>query len=214
MGFDNQYEKGKSSRLLIVQVYEDAQYANIVCEFKVGAYTPEYGDNDRMPTGNLLTCYWVEDFDVEQWSDSGDADEQFDARVQEIVRSTKLPAWRASVQGPLCTEGTCKESFDTWKMYSVERFFEAPIIWDVRCRDKTVSFMTVNNFKQNNADWGAYKLYEGKGKNEKMVGTGGFHFDAHWRPTKVHAELSCGSTKECKSGTIEVSNKWGRTGSS
>merc|ERR1711988_203561 len=133
MGFDNQYEKGKSSRLLIVQVYEDAQYANIVWEFKVGAYTPEYGDNDRMPTGNLLTCYWVEDFDVDQWEESGDADEQFDARVQEIVRSTKLPAWRASVQGP---------------------------VWD-------------------------------EGKREKQVSVGTFHFNAHWRPTRVHADLIC-----------------------
>ena len=73
--------------------------------------------------------------------------------------------------------------------------------------------MTVNNFKQNNADYGSYKLYDGKGKSEKMVGVGTFNFNAHWTPTKVHADLICG-TDQCKTGTIEITNKWLRTGSS
>ena len=246
--FDNQYEEQTSSRLLIVQVNEDTYVANIVWSFKLGAYAPEYGDNDRMPTGNLLTCYWVNDFDVEQWAESGDADEQFDARVQEIVRSTKLPAWRASVQGPLCEEGTCKESFDTWKMYSVERFYDTPILWDVTCKEtqvcsqestytagtnatngtngttgywteqttcseeKKLSFMTVNNFKQNNPDYGSYKMMQGEQHNEKMVGVGSFNFNAHWTPTRVHATLTCGAKdKACKKGTLYVVNKWGQT---
>merc|ERR1712146_603561 len=105
----------------------------------------------------------------------------------------------------------------TWKMYSVERFFADPIIWDVKCDwdSKKVSFMTVNNFKQNNADYGSYKLYQGKGRNAEMVGMGTFNFNAHWTPTRVHADLVCGAKDtDCKHGTIEVVNKWQRTGSS
>ena len=131
----------QSSRVLIVQVDEDAMDANIVFEHYTGDYTPEYGDNDQLPSGNLLICCeflpvslsappprddavsadWLEQLDVQEWRRRGDADEMFDVRVEELVRDTKLPAWRADVQGPLCDVGTCEDSFSTWKIYSVER---------------------------------------------------------------------------------------------
>ena len=57
-----------------------------------------YGDNDRLPSGNLLTSFWASEFDVREWARRDPGSEQFDARAQEIVRSTQLPAWRASVQ--------------------------------------------------------------------------------------------------------------------
>ena len=103
--FDNAYDEGKSSRMLIVEVDEAKLEAREAWEFKTGAYTPVYGDNDRLPTGNLLGSFWLNSFDVEEWSDAGDAEtrdayEQFDARAMELVRATKLRAWSASVESP------------------------------------------------------------------------------------------------------------------
>jgi len=66
-----------------------------------------YGDNDRLPSGNLLGCFWVTDYNVTEWAKRNPGEEQFDARVVEVVRATHLPAWRASVQGHVCDEGVC-----------------------------------------------------------------------------------------------------------
>ena len=54
-------------------------------------------------------------YDVESWA-ARSAEQQYDVRIEEIVRSTHLPAWRASVQGPECNVATCDDSFASWKM--------------------------------------------------------------------------------------------------
>lgn len=116
---DNMYEKGKSSRMLIVGINSTTMRAKELWEWKTGEYTPEFGDNDRLPSGNLLGCYWISDYNVTEWSYEGF---EYDTRVLEIVRSTKLPAWRFSVQGSKCKNGVCDlESKGTWKVYSAER---------------------------------------------------------------------------------------------
>ena len=113
------YEKGKSSRMLIVGINSTTMKAKELWEWKTGEYTPEFGDNDRLPSGNLLGCYWISDYNVSEWSYEGF---EYDTRVLEIVRSTKLPAWRFSVQGSKCKNGVCDlESKGTWKVYSAER---------------------------------------------------------------------------------------------
>ena len=113
------YEKGKSSRMLIVGINSTTKRAKELWEWKTGEYTPEFGDNDRLPSGNLLGCYWISDYNVSEWSYDGF---EYDTRVLEIVRSTKLPAWRFSVQGKKCDNGVCDlTAKGTWKVYSAER---------------------------------------------------------------------------------------------
>ena len=136
------------------------------------------------------------------WAASGDVDEQFDVRVEELVPSTQLPAWRASVQGPLCERGTCDDAFASWKIYSVERFYPRPLVWAVECSNGTLSFSATNNFRQNNADRAYYAVTTLDGDT---LTKGAFGFRPHWQPTEVTIEF--GYDYEY-SGYVVVSNKW------
>ena len=55
--FDNQYQQGHSSRLLIVSYDTSSTTAREEWDFDVGAYTAVYGDNDRLPSGNVLGTF-------------------------------------------------------------------------------------------------------------------------------------------------------------
>ena len=200
--FDNNYDQNSSSRLLVVQVDESTMVATVVFEHRTGEYTPEFGDCDKLPSGNLLTCFWLQKLDVSAWAASGDADEQFDVRVEEIVPSTKLPAWRASVQGPLCEHGTCDDSWSSWKIYSAERFYPRPLVWGVECSDGTLSFSSTNNFRQNNADRAYYVVTTLDGDT---LTKGAFGFRPHWQPTEVSVDFGYDYKY---SGYVVVSNKW------
>ena len=58
-------------------------------------------------------------------------------------------------------------------------------------------------------------MYYGHKTNTMMASVGSFDFNAHWTPTRVHADLTCGAKDfSCKTGTIYVYNKWQREGTS
>ena len=53
--FDNQYDMGNNSRLLCVTIDdEDARLASLTWEYQFDDYSTHFGDNDRLPTGNML----------------------------------------------------------------------------------------------------------------------------------------------------------------
>ena len=56
-----------------------------------GMYTRVYGDNDQLPSGNLLGSFWVSNYTVAQWDDRTYGDEQFDARVVEARGRVQQP---------------------------------------------------------------------------------------------------------------------------
>ena len=200
-----QYGVG-SSRVLVVQVDEDTMEANVVFEHETGEYTPEYGDNDQLPSGNLLICYWLQDLDVAAERRAGDAGGMFDVRVEELVRATHLPAWRADVQGPLCEVGTCADAFASWKIYSAERFYSQPLVWDVACSAsaRELAFLTVNNFRQNNADLASYAV-RAVDANRTLLASGSFSFSPHWLPTRVSVALA---NTSAEGYVVYVTNKW------
>ena len=204
--FDNQYGVGSSSRVLVVQVDEDTMEANVVFEHETGEYTPEYGDNDQLPSGNLLICYWLQDLDVAAERRAGDAGGMFDVRVEELVRATHLPAWCADVQGPLCEVGTCADAFASWKIYSAERFYSQPLVWDVACSAsaRELAFLTVNNFRQNNADLASYAV-RAVDANRTLLASGSFSFSPHWLPTRVSVALA---NTSAEGYVVYVTNKW------
>ncbi|KAH8047196.1 voltage-gated potassium channel [Aureococcus anophagefferens] len=55
--FDNMYDQERPSRALIVEIDEDARTAREVWEYIYaaypGGYSPMFGDNDQLPTGNV-----------------------------------------------------------------------------------------------------------------------------------------------------------------
>ena len=65
MMFDNAYDDDSNmwpnpsgSRMLIVQVDEVDESVTLVWEHSMGYNASVFGDNDRLPTGNLLGCAW------------------------------------------------------------------------------------------------------------------------------------------------------------
>ena len=125
--FDNRYGFGTdSSRMIILSLDEDAFVAHVVWEYVTDLYTPYYGDADRLPTGNVLGTWWAAYFNVSEHDGV-----QFEARVAEVTRggvTDGATAWRATVQGPLCSGATCmNENRGTWKIYSAEVRFTDPI---------------------------------------------------------------------------------------
>ena len=80
MMFDNNFNSSTNafvgdgkSRLLIVSVDETEKLATLVWELELEDQTCIYGDNDRLPTGNLLASAWPSVI-------SADASFQYDAR--------------------------------------------------------------------------------------------------------------------------------------
>ena len=156
-----------------------------------------FGDNDRLPTGNMFACWWP--------SETINGSDAYEARVAEITRSTMETAFQLDIFGKeTCAAGESCDRETGWLMYSAERFYDRPLVWDVACDGRDLSFKVANNFKQASAYDGTYAATSAKGD---AVASGDFAFGAHWREKKVTATLSSAS----KDGTLEVTNQYGDT---
>ncbi|KAH8091275.1 hypothetical protein JL720_6166 [Aureococcus anophagefferens] len=193
--FDNQEASASStlnaSRLLCLRLDEAAGTATVTFEKVLDSYTPHFGDNDRLPSGNQLGVSWPKTFST---------DDQYDVRAIEVVRSSGDLAWQMDVVGVKCDDasGTCDRGVDGvgWTSYSIERFYAAPIVSNATC-DKAsgvVRFDAVNNFKQNNVAPATYAVSAAAG-TDKPYATGDFDFKVHWRQTPVAVDLGAGKAK-------------------
>ncbi|KAH8068139.1 voltage-gated potassium channel [Aureococcus anophagefferens] len=81
--FDNQEASASStlnaSRLLCLRLDEAEGTATVTFEKVLDSYTPHFGDNDRLPSGNQLGVSWPKTFST---------DDQYDVRAIEVVRSS------------------------------------------------------------------------------------------------------------------------------
>ncbi len=141
--FDNQYDMGNNSRLLCVTIDdEDARLASLTWEYQFDDYSTHFGDNDRLPTGNMLGCYWP----MYQYGGNASAD-QYDERALEVTRPGGAIAWKLDLKGPACDETECERtSGEGWTFYSIERFYEAPLLYNMSCADGKLKFSAHNNF--------------------------------------------------------------------
>ena len=98
------------------------------------------------------------------------------------------------VYGAACPDATCHNSeHPGWKMYSIERFYDAPLLAAARkgvnqpphCTvdGGTLKFSTWNTYKQQNYYGGAYALTEVSSGH--VAAQGSFSFAPHWRATLV-----------------------------
>ena len=195
--FDNNYDfSSKESRLLIVKIDEAAKTANVTFDYSTGTYSQVFGDNDRMPTGNMLGCWWP--------SHTVTADDDACCKVQEVDRSTSGVAFELQVYGKkTCESGTCDVE-EGWLMYSVERFYEDPMVYDVDCGAERLSFATANTHKMASDSYGTYKLYDASGA---YVAYGDVTWKPHWQRSVVDVDYAISN-----SGTIEVENQYGSAG--
>jgi len=151
MMFDNAYDDDSNmwpnpsgSRMLIVQVDEVDESVTLVWEHSMGYNTSVFGDNDRLPTGNLLGCAWPHKSSIDT------TEQTYDAEIVEVVRETGDIAWNMKIWGD-GTRSTNSQQIYGWMMYSVERVYEEPIIINPSCTTgssaDTLTFDTFNNFK-------------------------------------------------------------------
>ncbi|KAK7242442.1 hypothetical protein SO694_00159030 [Aureococcus anophagefferens] len=94
-------------------------------------------------------------------SETINGSDAYEARVAEITRSTMETAFQLDIFGK-----------------------ETPLVWDVACDGRDLSFKVANNFKQASAYDGTYAATSAKGD---AVASGDFAFGAHWREKKVTA---------------------------
>merc|ERR1711988_1395905 len=98
------------------------------------------------------------------------------------------------IYGAACPQSTCHNSdHPGWKMYSIERFYDTPILAAARkgatepphCSSdgKMLEFSVWNTYKQQNAYAGSYTLTEVASGHVAANST--FSFSAHWRSTTV-----------------------------
>lgn len=205
MMFDNQYNNNNNSRMLIVE-YHGSGSAEITWAYEMDGYTPHFGDCDRLPTGNILGCAWPQ---VVYQSENPD----FDVRALEVVRSTNETAWEMTVYGERCINGHKENEAECgrtlgqgWTMYSVERFYTKPLVYNVTCsrhgHEHQVYFNTHNIFKQNNYYEGNFRVVT---KLDGVLQRKTFDFTPHWRETIIQTNFSAIPREKYY---VYVENQW------
>lgn len=197
--FDGGHTKvHNSSRLMIVKVDEAANTAHISWMYDLGVWTPIYGDNDRLPSGNALGALWTGQRTTKHF------DHQ--AQIIEVTQEGEM-AWEMNVYGN--NSWKAANTFAGWMIYSAERIYDAPLVSRIVCTDAgggiglTLSFVTHNSFKQTSLYDGKYAVYNSTG--HEQVNTG-FKFKPFWRDTMITVDLP--ETCDC-TGTLHVTNQYG-----
>ena len=90
-------------------------------------YSQIYGDNDRLPSGNMLASMWQSDEYTFPWA----------ARVLEIDRETDGVAMQMDVYDDETT--STGKVVSGWYLYSVERFYTKPLVYNIQCAGDDVT---------------------------------------------------------------------------
>lgn len=206
--FDNAYEQMTQSQLCEVQLDFDKFTATVTWAYKMPldypyGYTPIYGDADRLPTGNVLSSFWP----------GTQKQEDYDLKVFEVEPVSGDIAWSMEIYRKAYRENRKNAqgewgSTTGWLSYSSERFYQAPLIWDLVCNKTTdtkdgfvnVSFYTVNSIKQNNFAQGFYKLVD---LGDKVLVANSISFEPHWMATQIHIGY-----QGLPPHLLKVSNEW------
>ena len=196
--FDNNYDhETAGSRLLVVQVDEDAMTAEIVFEYATGTYTKVGGDNDLVPTGNFIATWWQ--------SDTYSADDTYDSAIVEVTTDSEVAFEAKFYSDRECSDDECSIDDESWYAYSVERFYEYPVVYSVSCTEgSTLSFTAHDTHKSTAETSATYKIYDASGS---LMTKGDFDFAAHWRAADVDVSSSSIPSK----GTLAVVNQYGST---
>ena len=131
-----------------------------------------------------------------------------DLRLFEVHRASARVAWQAKVYGNASATRTAGK-FEGWLAYSVERFYDAPLVWELRCAAGGISFAAASAMKMNNLSPARFSLRL-KATREVLV-DGAFELLAHWRSTRINATASASASARLAgaSAELEVTDVWG-----
>jgi len=210
--FDNQADSGNNSHLMVVEYDRkggDGSTASVTFKYTLDGHSPVFGDCDMCPSGNILGCYWPE-----YVYPADGVGPTYDAQVLEVTRDgdSSEVAWEMTVTGESCSDkGGCDRTENGWSIYSAERFYDAPLVWNFTCSNVDdvldASFSTVNTFKSMSTQPGSWSLVTRK--SSEHVASGDFSFEPHWRSTTVPIELDVDAKDHAL--TLTVTNRWGET---
>jgi hypothetical protein len=149
-------------------------------------YSEVFGDADLLPSGNVLTNWWPAQL-------SPDAGVEADAYFQEITPEKDV-AWEmafyntdATLPGRGCrydaTDPACvRDIFIGWKAYSVERFYDAPPVYDFERVDDGYAFSAHAAIKLQHASPAAWRALNAAGAD---LAAGAFDLPAHHLQARV-----------------------------
>lgn len=148
-------------------------------------YAEVFGDNDLLPTGNVLSVWWPNALSPSRRL-------QYDTQLVEVTEGKEV-AWSLDVYG----QHTCVADGDHecnreiqlgWKVYSAERLYAAPLAYNASLSvDGDLEFKTHSSFKTSSRSQGAWKLSD---ENDALLAKGGFEWKAHFRATRIRASVA------------------------
>ena len=210
--FDNALDQGLSSRVLRFFVDGGRAVIDWVYElpfpFPYG-YSEVYGDADLLPSGNVLTNWWPKRL-------SPAAGVAADVYYQEITPDHRV-AWEMAVYNTGETlEGRCvreaspgceRDIYIGWKTYSVERFWDAPVVYDVEPVVGGLAFVAHSAIKLQHETPGRWDLLDDAGA---VLATGAFDFAAHHLARRVRVAATP-TAQPLAAATLRVTDGWGQS---
>ena len=170
------------------KVDETAKTCRVVWDYVFGdgyaydvGYAEVFGDHDLMPTANHMTNWWSA-------NKSG-----VDGIRSQILELT--PNKEKALEIDLRDNDTLISYMTiNWKIYSSERIYDRPLLWDATCEDDVndaenvaIAAKTVNTYKESHMREGTLELLDAAGS---IVATRAMAWDPFWSPTTVTAALN------------------------
>ena len=207
--FDNQYNTTRPSRVVKVEVDTVKNTATLAWSYVFFDAYPEgqsgeFGDADLLPSGNVLASWWPGKLKPAAGLD-------FDVQMIEVTED-KRRAWSMSFinAGPGLegTDGLDRDTAYGWKLYSAERFYDAPVVDGdaARLSGGALAFTAHSAFKRQNTSPASWRLTDANGVE---YGAGGFDFPAYWRGADVAAAVDVPDGVDDLA--LAVTDEFGRT---
>ncbi|KAH8098694.1 hypothetical protein JL720_1654 [Aureococcus anophagefferens] len=209
--FDNAYNLYSPSRILSVVINETTQVAFVDFSYSpLNAYPRATARRSATTTASVQEPPDV----LVAGALDPDLDVMFDAQIQEVTPAQEV-AWELSIYGGSDCSDTasysCIRSINQgWKIYSVERFYDSPVVYNATFFNGTLEFLAHSSFKLSHRTTGRWDpLYE-----DRIVAAGEVVFDAYWKPSTVLAETTWGrndSAVRYRNVGLVVTDVWERT---
>ena len=212
--FDNAYGQETPSRVLRLRV-DGPEEASVDWSYDLPfpfphGYAEFFGDADKLPNGNCLASWWPAKLAPSLGLTA-------DVSFVEIARGGEV-AWRmdfsntgATVGGPCVDDGDvgCERSKNLgWKAYSVERFYDGPVVYDAGLVDGALKFTAHAALKRQRPSPGTWTLLDA---DDAVLSTGAFDFAKHSLPTKVHLDAPAASARGAfDARRLAVEDEWGQ----
>ena len=119
-------------------------------------------------------------------------------------------ALELTVAGPECAQAACADRSPDggvptgWSMYSVERFFFAPLVYGVKCESSTLALQTHAAIKESRAAPGTVAVRAAAGRTLAAVA---FRWEPYWLVTSLTVALP--AMYAGRASEVVVANEWG-----